>query len=190
MATQHTDTQVHEAEVSIESFLVSMVGHSVTGTPGRFTRAFREMTSGYRTDPAKVLNATFSVEYDEIVLLRNIDFKSLCEHHLLPFVGVAHVAYLPGSSVVGISKLARLVECYARRLQIQERLTTQVAHCLMDVLKCRGAVCIMEASHCCMACRGVNQQRAELVTSCVLGEFRKDDALRAELFGLLYGQGR
>lgn len=165
-------------------------------TPARVVRAFREMTSGYAEDPAEILARTFGgqesdepVRYDELVMLRGIHFTSLCEHHLLPFVGAAHVGYLPGEAVVGLSKLARLVECFARRLQMQERLTQQIAQAIMQHLGARGAGVVIVAHHSCMGCRGVRKQEAEMVTSSMLGFFREDRAARSELVSLL-GTGK
>lgn len=153
-------------------------------TPLRFVRALEEMTHGYYQDPKEILSRRFDVVCDDMVVLRGIEFYSLCEHHILPFSGTATVAYLPNGAVVGISKLARLVECYARRLQVQERLTTQIAHTLMDELACPGAACIIRAHHLCMGCRGVRQPSTELVTSAMLGVFRDSPRARAELLGL------
>lgn len=158
----------------------------LTGTPDRLARMFREdLLSGYDTAPASTLGTVFADGYDEVVLLRDISFVSLCAHHLLPFQGVAHVAYLPKGKVVGISKLARLVECLARRLQIQERLTYEVADTLMKTLRPRGAACVVEADHMCMTIRGVKKPGATTVTSTMLGAFRSDPAARAEVMALL-----
>lgn len=153
-------------------------------TPARVARALREMTSGYEEDPAEILGTTFDVACDELVVLRGIRFTSLCEHHMLPFTGTATVGYLPGARVVGLSKLARLVLCFARRLQVQERLTRQVARAIMEHLDAAGAGVVVRAHHHCMGCRGVKQPDAEMVTSAMLGAFRDDPAARAELLAL------
>lgn len=154
-------------------------------TPARVARAFAEMTAGLRIDPRVHLQTIFTEQYDEIVLLRNIEFHSMCEHHLLPFSGRAHVAYIPDGKVVGLSKLARLVEGYARRPQVQERLTTQVADALMEELKPLGAACVIEATHTCMTVRGVKKNNAVMVTSALRGKFNDDAGARAELLALM-----
>lgn len=157
---------------------------SIAETGRRWMRALDEMTMGYLQDPAEILAKRFESTYDELVLVEGIEFHSLCEHHLLPFSGVAHVAYVPQKDVVGLSKLARLVECFALRLQLQERLTEQVAQALMKELKPQGAACIIHATHSCMACRGV-KKTARMKTSCLLGRFRDHGPLRAELLSML-----
>src|ERR1700677_4031735 len=134
-------------------------------TPNRVARSYRELMAGLRTDPREHLKTVFTERYDEVVLLRDISFHSLCEHHLLPFTGKAHVAYLPAGKVVGLSKLARLVEDFARRPQVQERLTMQIADALMDELSPVGAACVIEASHTCMTIRGVKRPGSIMVTS-------------------------
>lgn len=154
-------------------------------TPSRVVRMYREMFSGLREDPAKHLARTFKEAYDEIVLLRDIDFSSICEHHLLPFIGRAHVAYLPEDHVVGLSKLARLVDGYARRPQIQERMTTQIADALMQRLGARGALVVVESEHQCMKIRGVAKPNGVMITSAVRGVFRSDPAARSEVMALL-----
>lgn len=148
-------------------------------TPARVVRAWREMTSGYDDDPAVILSRTFDESSDEMIILRAISFYSICEHHLLPFYGTATVGYLPGK-VVGISKLARLVECFARRLQIQERMTRQIAEAIETHLEARGVGVILRAHHLCMGCRGVRQEETEMVTSCMLGTLRSDSTSRSE----------
>lgn len=159
-------------------------------TPNRVARAYAELMSGLREDPRKHLKTVFTEQYDEVVLLRDIPFHSLCEHHLLPFMGKAHVAYLPDGKVVGLSKLARLVEGFARRPQVQERLTTQIADALMDELNAMGAVCVIEATHTCMTIRGVKKHGAVMVTSALRGIFKENPSSRAEILALVYGQGR
>lgn len=154
-------------------------------TPARVTRALREMTQGYDDDPAEILSKRFVADYDELVIVDGIDFVSLCEHHLLPFTGQAAVAYLPSNAVVGLSKIPRLVECFARRLQIQERMTAQIAEALDKHLSPRGVAVVVRASHSCMSCRGVRQASATMVTSALLGEARDSAGLRSELLALL-----
>lgn len=161
----------------------------VAETPARVARAYREWFSGYEVDPAGLLERTFDEAegYDETVLLRDIPLVSTCEHHMVPIVGKAHVAYRPAGRVVGISKMSRLVDAFARRLQLQERLTRQVATTLHETLGARGTAVVIEASHGCMSTRGVNQHGVSLVTRCWLGDFRDDPALRRELLESLAG---
>ncbi|OUI96445.1 GTP cyclohydrolase [Acetobacter indonesiensis] len=160
-------------------------------TPSRVVRAYEEFFEGYETDPCTLLERTFSeVEgYDEIVLLRDIRFESHCEHHLAPIIGRAHVAYLPRNRVVGISKLARVVDAYARRLQIQERLTAQIANTINDVLEPQGVAVIIESSHECMTTRGVHRPGVSMVTSSMLGVFRTNSDTRRELMAMLNRPG-
>ncbi|MFY0406881.1 GTP cyclohydrolase I FolE [Solicola sp. PLA-1-18] len=157
-------------------------------TPERVARAYAEMLSGLRQDPAQVLEKRFDVDHDELVLLRDIELWSMCEHHLVPFTGVAHVGYIPArdGKVVGLSKLARLVEVYARRPQVQERLTTQIVDALEDYLHPQGAIVVVEAEHLCMSMRGVKKSGARTITSAVRGQLR-DPATRAEAMGLIKG---
>lgn len=154
-------------------------------TPNRVARAYGELMAGLADDPRRHLKTVFHERYDEIVLLRDIEFHSLCEHHLMPFTGRAHVAYLPSGKIVGLSKLARLVEGYARRPQVQERLTTQIADAIMQELSPAGAACVIEASHTCMTIRGANKPGAIMVTSAVRGIFKKNAMSRAEVLGLM-----
>ncbi len=155
-------------------------------TPDRVARAMRFFTKGYEEDPAAVLTqALFDVEYDEMVLVREIDFYSLCEHHMVPFFGRVHVAYIPDKKVLGLSKIPRLVEIFSRRLQVQERLTTQIAQTLNDVLQPKGVGVVVEAKHLCMMMRGVQKQNSSAITSSVHGEFETDSKTRAEFMGLL-----
>jgi GTP cyclohydrolase I len=156
-------------------------------TPSRVARMYKELLSGTHEDPAHHLERVFEARYDEIVLVRDIDFNSLCEHHLLPFYGKAHVAYLPNSKVVGLSKLARTVDTFARRPQLQEQLTTQVADAIMQHLDARGALVVIEAEHLCMKIRGVQKPNASMVTSAVRGVFKDNPSTRAEAFSLLKG---
>ena len=156
-------------------------------TPNRVARAYREFFSGYAQDPQAVLSATFEEagDYDDMVLVRNIRFESHCEHHLVPIVGLAHIAYLPGKRVVGLSKLARVVDLYAKRLQIQERLTSQVADAIFDALQPRGLAVLMEAQHMCMTTRGVYKPGSTTVTQRLLGLYRTDAPLRKEVLAAL-----
>lgn len=153
-------------------------------TPKRVIKALKEMTSGYREDPRQILSKAFTEAYDEMIVLKGIEFWSLCEHHILPFHGHAHIGYIPNGKIIGISKLARLVHCFSRRLQVQERLTQEIANTLMDTLKPHGVGVVMNASHLCMACRGVRTP-SEMVTSCLLGYFR--DRSRSEFLKFLNG---
>lgn len=156
-------------------------------TPDRVVRSYDEFFGGYLEDPVAILERTFSETdgYDEIVLLRNIGFVSHCEHHMAPIIGHAHVAYLPRTRVVGISKLARVVEAYARRLQIQEKMTAQIANIINEVLEPRGVAVVIEASHQCMSTRGVNKTGVDMVTSRMLGAFRDDPATRQEFLSMI-----
>jgi len=155
-------------------------------TPARVARAYQFLTRGYAEDPKAVINgALFIEDYSEMILCRDIDFFSLCEHHLLPFFGKAQVAYIPKSHIIGLSKLARLVEVYARRLQVQERLTTQVATTLMEELDALGVGVVLKAEHLCMRMRGVEKQNSVVVTSAMLGTFRTHQATRQEFMTLL-----
>ena len=156
------------------------------GTPERVRRMYDELTEGYRTDPDALINgACFDVDYDEMVVVRDIELYSLCEHHLLPFYGRAHVGYLPRGRIIGLSKIPRIVDMYAHRLQVQERLTQQVAQFLMEQLDPKGVACVIEASHLCTMMRGVKKQAATMVTSAMLGTFRRDARTRAEFLTLI-----
>lgn len=155
-------------------------------TPQRVAKSLRYLTSGYRKDVDSVLNdALFSVCYDEMVIVRDIEVFSLCEHHLLPFFGRCHVAYLPNQKIVGLSKIPRLVDVFARRLQVQERLTTQIAETLMEKLNPQGVGVVIEARHLCMIMRGVEKQNSVAVTSAMLGVFRESAQTRAEFLNLV-----
>lgn len=158
-------------------------------TPDRVARAYRFLTKGYAEDPKTVINGALFVEdYSEMIIMRDLDFFSLCEHHMLPFFGKAHVAYIPKNHIVGISKLARLVEVYARRLQVQERMTNQVANTLMEELDPQGAAVVIEAEHLCMRMRGVEKQNSVVTTSAMLGVFRTHQETRQEFVNLLSRQ--
>jgi GTP cyclohydrolase I len=156
-------------------------------TPGRVTRAYRQWFRGYEEDPVAMLQRTFEeVEgYDEMVVLRDIRFESYCEHHLAPIIGKAHVGYIPTDRVVGISKLARLVDAYAKRMQVQEKMTAQIANTLMEVLKPRGVAVVMEGEHHCMSTRGVHKHGVSMVTSTMLGSFREDHRTRKEFMDII-----
>lgn len=157
-------------------------------TPERYEKALRFLTSGYRQDPEKLLNgAVFKVCYDEMVVVHDIELYSLCEHHLLPFFGRCHVAYIPNNKVVGLSKIARMVNMYARRLQIQERLTSQIANAIQDKLNPQGVGVIVEARHLCMVMRGVEKQHSTATTSAMLGVFRENKQTRDEFLSLIRG---
>jgi GTP cyclohydrolase I len=155
-------------------------------TPQRVARAMRFFCQGYQQDPVKILNnALFDVTYDEMVIVKDIEFYSLCEHHLLPFFGRVHVAYIPDGKVVGLSKIPRLVEMFSRRLQVQEKLTTQIAETLDRVLTPKGVAVVIEAVHLCMMMRGVAQQNSSAITSSIRGEFETDSKTRAEFMELI-----
>jgi GTP cyclohydrolase I len=154
-------------------------------TPERVSRALRFLTKGYDEDPKSVINgALFTEDYSEMIVLKNVDFFSMCEHHILPFFGKAHVAYIPTHKIVGISKLARLVEVYARRLQVQERMTAQIANILMEELAPQGVGVVLQAEHLCMRMRGVEKQNSIVVTSTMLGTFRSHHETRQEFMSL------
>ncbi|MBD3237368.1 MAG: GTP cyclohydrolase I FolE [Candidatus Eisenbacteria bacterium] len=160
--------------------------HGLQGTPRRFLRALRTLTRGYPQSLEEVLGgAIFTEPYDQMVVVKDIDFYSLCEHHLLPFFGKVHVAYIPQGRVIGLSKIPRIVELYARRIQLQERLTTQIAETLQAAVTPRGVGVVVEGFHLCLAMRGVEKQNAYMTTSAVLGDFREDRATRMEFLDLL-----
>ncbi|MDQ7906931.1 GTP cyclohydrolase I FolE [Phytohabitans sp. ZYX-F-186] len=156
-------------------------------TPARVARAYAELFAGLRVDPAKVLTTAFEANHEELVLVRDIEVMSLCEHHLLPFRGVAHIGYIPGEDgrITGLSKLARIVEVYARRPQVQERLTSQIADLLMERLQPRGVIAVLECEHMCMAMRGIQKAGAKTITSAVRGLFQCDAKSRSEAMSLI-----
>ena len=156
-------------------------------TPKRVAAAYEDWFSGYKDDPVKFLERTFEEVdgYDEMIVLRDISFESHCEHHMAPIIGVAHVGYLPSNKVVGISKLARVVETFARRFQVQEKLTAQIANCIEDILKPRGVGVVVDATHQCMTTRGIHKAGVSMVTSQMLGAFRKDARTRAEFLRMI-----
>lgn len=159
-------------------------------TPARVARMYKELLSGMREKPELHLESVFTEQCDEIVLLRDIPFHSLCEHHMLPFIGRAHVAYLPSGKVLGVSKMARIVDNFARRLQCQERITAQVANLMMDHLKPQGVAVVLEASHSCMTIRGIHKSGATMVTSALRGIFKSDPRSRNEILSLLHQDRR
>ncbi len=155
-------------------------------TPHRASEAFKYLTKGYNEDLKKIVNgAIFETDTNEMVLLKNIEMYSLCEHHLLPFIGKCHVAYIPSGKVIGLSKIARIVDMFARRLQIQEKLTRQIADAILEQTDAHGAAVVIEAQHLCMMMRGVEKQNSVMTTSCVLGEFEKNSSTRSEFFSLI-----
>ena len=154
-------------------------------TPMRVARMYSELLAGMNEDPKQHLSV-FSEDYNEIVLLRDIPFYSICEHHLMPFIGIAHVAYLPAGVVLGVSKLARIVDCFARRLQVQEKLTNQIADFIMNLLKPRGVAVVLEASHSCMTIRGIKKPGSVMVTSSLRGIFMSDPKSRSEIMSLMH----
>lgn len=187
--------QDHSLETYIRQIL-ALVGEDparegLLKTPARVARALRFLTKGYAGDPKAVINgALFTEDYQEMIVLKDLDFFSLCEHHILPFFGKAHVAYIPKHRIVGISKLARLVEVYARRLQVQERMTTQIANMLMDELDPLGVGVVLQAEHLCMRMRGVEKQNSVVVTSTMLGVFRTHQETRQEFMTFVHNAAR
>lgn len=158
----------------------------LVGTPDRIARMYDEVLAGYRTDPYELLNnALFEVEYDEMIIVKDIEFFSMCEHHMLPFFGRAHVAYIPNKKVIGLSKIPRIVEMYARRLQIQERMTRQIADLIEELLNPQGVAVVVEGSHMCSMMRGVKKEHARMVTSAMLGNFRTKFKTRNEFMNHL-----
>jgi GTP cyclohydrolase I len=187
-------TETDEIQALVEQ-LLGLLGEDaardgLVKTPERVAKAFRFFTEGYQNDPDEVLNgALFPIEYDEMVVIRDIDFFSLCEHHLLPFYGKCHVAYLPSGRIVGLSKIPRLVEVYSRRLQVQERLTVQIAEALQQKLNPQGVAVVMEARHLCMMMRGVETPNAVAVTSSMQGVFQSQQQTREEFLNLIRRSG-
>ncbi len=184
-----------EAEQAIRT-LIRWAGddpdrEGLADTPGRVVRAWEEFCAGYAQDPAEMLARTFEeiADYDEMVVLRDIPFESHCEHHMLPIIGRAHVAYLPCKRVVGISKLARVVEAFARRLQIQEKMTAQIANTIQEVLDPHGVAVVVEATHHCMTTRGIRRASVAMVTSRMLGAFRDDASTRREFLAMIGSRG-
>lgn len=181
----------HEVIESATRQLLEAVGEDpqregLLNTPQRVARMYDELLSGYRIDPAKVINgALFAVDYDDMVIVRDIEYYSLCEHHMLPFVGHAHIAYIPNGKVIGLSKLPRIVDVFARRLQVQERMTHQIAGFINEVLQPKGVAVVLEGVHMCSMLRGVKKSHASMTTSTMLGVFREDEKTRAEFMAHL-----
>ena len=162
----------------------------LVGTPGRVERSLTFLTSGYRADVDEVINgALFTVDYSEMVIVKDIDFYSLCEHHLLPFFGKCHVAYVPQGRVIGLSKIPRIVDVFARRLQVQERMTNQIADIIQEKINPLGVAVVVEGTHLCMAMRGVEKQNSFAVTSAMHGVFREDPRTRSEFLELIHRRG-
>ena len=181
---------IPDIKTLIEQLLISIgenpAREGLEKTPARVEKAFQFMTKGYHEDVDEVLNgALFSIDYDEMVIVKDVDIYSLCEHHILPFFGKCHVAYLPKGKIIGLSKVPRLVDAFSRRLQVQERLTTQIAQCLQDILKPAGVAVVIEALHLCMSMRGVGKQNSFTTTSSMLGCFKDDARTRGEFLSLL-----
>ena len=181
---------IERIEKAVKEILLA-VGEDVEreglkGTPARVANMYAELLAGMHEDPKQHLSSVFSEDYDEIVLLRDIPFYSICEHHLMPFIGSSHVAYLPNGGILGVSKLARIVDCFAHRLQTQERLTDQIADFIMDNLKPRGVAVVLEASHSCMTIRGIKKPGSVMVTSSLRGIFRRDPKSRSEIMSLMH----
>lgn len=197
MSKSETDSTVtREAAEAAVRTLLRWAGddpsrEGLLDTPRRVVDAYGDWFSGYAVDPSEYLRRTFEevAGYDEMVILRDIGFESHCEHHMAPIIGVAHVGYLPTDRVVGISKLARVVEAYARRFQVQEKMTAQIAGCIQEVLKPRGVGVVIEASHQCMTTRGVHKTGVSMVTSQMLGSFREDPSTRAEFLRFVGSRG-
>ena len=181
----HKSPEKEAIETAVRAILAN-VGEDpdrqgLVGTPDRIARMYDEVLAGYKVDPVKLVNgALFDVDYSEMVLVKDIEYFSMCEHHMLPFYGRAHVAYLPSDKVIGLSKIPRLVEMFARRLQVQERMTSQIAEMLDEILAPRGVAVILEGSHMCSMMRGVKKEHPRMITSTMLGEFKDDKELRQE----------
>jgi len=187
----HLEIDQERIQAAVREIL-SAIGEDVEreglrDTPARVAKLYAEMLSGLRQDPREHLKKTFTQKYDEMVLVKDIGFESMCEHHLLPFLGKAHIAYLPKGKIVGLSKLARVVEVLARRPQVQERMTEELADLLMEALDARGVAVILEASHTCMTIRGIRKPSSICTTSAMRGSFALKESTRAELMALVYG---
>jgi len=186
----HAEVRVDTLESVFQDLLVAIGEDSeregILKTPRRAAEAWRHLTRGYEEDIRKVINgAVFEEKYSEMVIVKNIDFFSMCEHHLLPFYGRAHIAYIPNGKIIGLSKLPRIVELFSRRLQVQERLTQQIADTIQEVLEPDGVAVVMEARHLCMIMRGVEKQNSVATTSSMLGVFRESDRTRSEFLSLI-----
>jgi GTP cyclohydrolase I len=185
-----TGVDIKRIEKAVKEILLA-VGEDIEReglkkTPERVARMYAELLAGMQKDPEKHLRSVFTENYEEIVLLREIPFYSICEHHLMPFIGQAHVAYLPSGRILGISKLARIVDCFARQLQAQERLTYQIADFIMNNLKPQGVAVVLEASHSCMTIRGIKKPGSVMVTSALRGIFKRDPKSRSEIMSLMH----
>ena len=196
MSDKYNGVTREDAEAAVRT-LLSWAGddpkrEGLVDTPARVARAYRDWFRGYEQDPHEYLRRTFEEVdgYDEMIVLRDIDFESHCEHHLAAIIGKAHVGYLPTNKVVGISKLARVVEAFARRLQVQEKMTAQIANCIQDELKPLGVAVVVEATHECMTTRGIHKPGVSMVTSHMLGTFRRDPATRTEFLNFIGDGGR
>lgn len=189
MEDQSTNAQMDEHQI-VRSFLIA-IGEDpnregLLDTPKRVSKSWKELYKGYSQSPEEILSTVFKDgSCDEMVILKDIEFTSMCEHHVLPFRGKAHIAYLPNGNVVGLSKLARLVDCFAKRLQIQEKMTQQISNAIDQVLKPKGVAVIIEAHHQCMSCRGVGKQNSIMITSSMLGFFRSEAQVRNEFLSLI-----
>ena len=188
---KHNDVDLGRIENAVREILSALGEETdragIVDTPRRVARMYSELLSGMRSDPTEHIRV-FEENYDEIVLLRDIPFYSVCEHHMMPFIGKAHIAYMPDGKVLGISKLARIVDSFARRLQVQERLTGQIADFLMDQLKPKGVAAVIEASHSCTTIRGIKKAGSVMVTSALRGIFKKDSRSRSEVLSLIQGR--
>ncbi|MEA3225289.1 MAG: GTP cyclohydrolase I FolE [Planctomycetota bacterium] len=190
MAKKHKPIDAERIRKAVREILLA-VGEDIEReglkeTPDRVARMYAELLSGMREEPEKHLRSVFTENYEEIVLLRDIPFYSICEHHMMPFIGAAHIAYLPSGKVLGVSKLARIVDCFARRLQTQERLTYQIADFIMTNLKSQGVTVVLEASHSCMTIRGIKKPGSTMVTSALRGIFKRDPKSRSEIMSLMH----
>ena len=195
---RHTEENVQEIirKENIESAVRSILANvgedperqGLLGTPDRIARMYDEVLGGYNVNLEKLVNgALFDVAYDEMIVVKDIEFYSMCEHHMLPFFGRAHVAYIPSDKVIGLSKIPRIVEMFARRLQVQERMTRQIADTIDEILSPQGVAVVIEGNHMCSMMRGVKKQEASMITSAMLGCFKKSDKTRNELFSHLHG---
>jgi GTP cyclohydrolase I len=188
----HADERKENIEMAVRTILAN-VGEDperqgLEGTPDRIARMYTEVLGGYDVDLKKLVNgALFDVAYDEMIVVKDIEFYSMCEHHMLPFYGRAHVAYIPSEKVIGLSKIPRIVEMFARRLQVQERMTRQIADTIEDILSPQGVAVVIEGNHMCSMMRGVKKQEASMVTSAMLGCFKKSDKTRNEFLSHLHG---
>ena len=190
MSAKNKEVDIARIEKAVGEILLA-VGEDpkregLQGTPKRVANMYAELLAGMHEDPKEHVTSVFHEGYDEIVLLRDVPFYSVCEHHMMPFIGKIHIAYLPDGKVLGVSKLARIVDCFARRLQVQERLTSQVAGFLMDNLKPKGVAVVIEASHSCMTIRGIKKPGSVMVTSALRGIFIRDPRSRSEVLGLMH----